>query len=119
MNEDLHIEKAAHLADKPAAEDLATDRARKFVADAISAQRNAARGGNLFVRRPAYVWGGVSLAIAASVALAIILFRPAPEDGTPGLVMENHSSHAQTEVADSLKTENSDTLVIETVVLPE
>ena len=130
MNEDLHIEKAAHLADKPGAENLATDRARKFVADALASQEEEARPSKihqLFVRKPVYAWSGIALALAACLAVAIVLFRPSasgdgvlPGYGTPGVLQENISTHAAgTEVTDTTITESSDTLTIDSIVLPE
>lgn len=112
MNEDLHIEKAAHLADKPGAEDLATGRAKKFVADALATKRRPV------LYRPVYVWGGVALAFAACVAIAVVLFRPAT-DGVPGMLIERQDIHAETEVADTTIVETTDTLVIESVILPD
>lgn len=128
MNEDLHIEKAAHLADKPGAENLATDRAKEFVAKTLAANENEDTpvSKSLFVRRPVFAWSGVALALAASVVVAVVLFRPASSGngndgilngfGTPGQLLENQSIHAETEVLDSLKTESSDTLTIETII---
>jgi len=122
MNEDLHIEKAARLADKPGAENLATDRARKFVADALAAreeEKPVVR--NIFARRPVYAWGGVVMALAACVAIALVLFRtdPSGNDGVPGVLFENQAIHAESETADSLATQTSDTLTVETVIEPE
>ncbi len=111
MNEDLHIEKAAHLADKPGAENLATDRARRFVADTLAPR-------SLFARKPIYAWGGITVALAACVAVAVVLFRPT-KDGVPGMLMENQNIHAATETADTTKVEATDTLVIERIILPE
>jgi len=121
MNEDLHIEKAARLADKPGAENLATDRAREFVAKALAAQEKEEPVRNIFVRRPVYAWGGVAVALAACVAAAIVLFRPAGEDGmgVPGVLFENQAIHAESETADSLATQTADTLTVETVIEPE
>lgn len=118
MNEDLHIEKAAHLADKPGAENLATDRAKEFVAKTLAGNENEDTpvSKSLFVRRPVFAWSGVALALAACVAVAVVLFRPASHFGTPGQLLENQSIHAETEVLDSLKTESSDTLTIETII---
>ncbi len=120
MNEDLHIEKAAQLADKPAAENLATNRAKKFVADALASQeeKKPTRVINLFERKPMYAWGSLAMAIAACVAVAVILFRPT-RDGASGLLMENQNIHAETDVADTTVTESSDTLTIESIILPE
>lgn len=120
MNEDLHIEKAAWLVDKPAAENLANDRAKKFVAKALASQaeEKPARVFNLFERKPMYAWGGVIVAVAACVAVAVILFNPI-QDGTPGLLIENLDIHAETDVADSVDTESSDTLIIESLIMPE
>ncbi len=121
MNEDLHIEKAAQLADKPAAENLATDRAKKFVADALASKKEEkpVRFINIFERKPIYAWGGVAMAIAACVALAVILFRPAP-GGVPGLLLENQDIHAETEaVSDTTGIESSDSLTVESIILPE
>lgn len=120
MNEELHIEKAARLADKPAAENLATNRARKFVADALAAQEEEEKPvRNIFVRRPVYAWGGVAL--AACMAMALVLFRtdPTGNDGVPGVLFENQAIHAKSETADSLATQTSDTLTVETVIEPE
>lgn len=126
MNEDLHIEKAAQLADKPAAENLATDRARDFVAKALdSRKKEEPSRKNIFVLRPVYAWGGMALAVAACVVVAVVLFRPSAQEGvipgygTPGTLLENQSIHANTEQLDSTLTENSDTLQIETIILPE
>lgn len=127
MNEDLHIEKAAHLADKPGAENLATDRARKFVAKALVSKEEAKpTNRNLFVRKPVYAWGGVAFALAACVAIAIVLFRPSasgdgvlPGYGTPGVLQENISNHASTNDTDTTITESSDTLAIESIIMPE
>lgn len=120
MNEDLHIEKAARLADKPAAENLANDRAKKFVADALASQvvEKPARVFNLFERKPMYAWGGLVVAVAACVAVAVILFRPT-QDGNPGLLIENVDIHAETDKADTVITESSDTLIIESIIVPE
>ena len=131
MNEDLHIEKAAHLADKTGAENLATDRAKDFVAKTLAAKENEDTPvlKNLFVRRPVFAWSSVALALAACLAVAIVLFRPASTGngnegilngfGTPGQLLENQSIHAEIEVLDSLKTESSDTLTVETIIKPE
>ena len=120
MNDDLHIEKAAHLADKPGAENLATDRAKKFVADALAAKKedDIPQTRSFFVRRPVFAWGGISIAFAACVAVAVVLFRPT-KDGVPGTLIENQSIHADTDVADTTKVATSDTLVIESIILPE
>lgn len=120
MNEDLHIEKAAHLADKPGAENLATDRAREFVAKALVAKEEPASARNRFVLKPVYAWGGVAMALAACVAVAVVIFRPhAPGYGTPGTLQENQSNLASGDVLDSLQTESSDTLKIEQFVISE
>ena len=128
MNEDLHIEKAAHLADKPGAENLATERAKGFVANALSGSNaNQTSTRTLFIRRPVFAWGSITVALAACVALAIVLFRPTnigdsivPGYGTPGQLLENQSIHAETEVLDSIKKAESDsTLTIESVVYPD
>lgn len=124
MNEDLHIEKAANLADKPGAENLATDRARKFVADALASKEEEAKPSKihqLFVRKPVYAWSGVAFALAACVAVAIVLFRPSADGyGTPGALQENISIHAAgAEVTDTTLSESSDSLSIESIVLPE
>lgn len=120
MNEDLHIENAARLADKPGAENLATDRAKKFVADALAAKEDEDKPKlkSFFIRRPVYAWGSVAMAIAACVVVAVILFRPA-KDGDPGILIENQNIHADTDVADTTKVETSDTLVIESIIQPE
>ena len=120
MNEDLHIEKAAHLADKPGAENLATERAKKFVAEALASKEEAepAKARNIFVLKPVYAWSGVVMAVAACVAIAVMLFRP-QDGGVPGLLLENQDVHADTEVADTTITESSDSLTIESVILPE
>ena len=115
MNEDLHIEKAAHLADKPGAENLATDRARAFVAQALGAKEEKKR-------RPVLLWSGMALAAAACVALGVILFRPSGNPamnggmGTPGKLQENLSIHAEGEKADTLNVETNDLLPIETII---
>lgn len=125
MNEDLHIEKAAYLADKPGAENLATDRAREFVAKALASQAKEAPARNIFVCRPVYAWGGVALALAACVAAAIVLFRPAGKDGVipgygiPGTLLENQSIHATSVTQDSLATQSADSLAVETIFEPE
>lgn len=122
MNEDLHIEKAAHLADKPGAENLATDRARDFVAKALAAkeEEDSASALNRFVLKPVYAWSGVALALAACVAVAIVVFRPhTPGYGTPGTLQENQSNFASGDVLDSLQTESSDTLKVKQIVYPE
>lgn len=120
MKEDLHIEKAAHLADKPGAENLATDRAKKLVADALAAkeEEGTPKFKSFFVRRPAYAWSGVAMALAACVAVAVVLFRPT-KDGVPGMLIENQNIHADTDVADTTIVETSDTLAIESIILPE
>lgn len=120
MNEDIHIEKAAHLADTPGAENLATDRAKKFVADALAAkdEEDAPMLKNFFVRRPVYAWGSFVMALAACVAIAVVLFRPT-QDGAPGLLIENQNIHADTDVSDTTIVESSDTLVIESIIMPE
>ena len=130
MNEDLHIEKAAHLADKPGAENLATDRAREFVAKALASkeEEEPVQARNVFGRRPVYAWGGIAMALAACVAVVIVLFRPTSSGngnegilngyGTPGQLLENQSIHAETEILDSLKTVSSDTLTVETIIEP-
>lgn len=120
MNEDLHIEKAAHLADKPGAEKLATDRAKQFVANALAAKKGEDMSNlkSFFVRRPVYAWGSVAMALAACVAVAVVLFRPA-KDGIPGMLIENQNIHADTDVADTTKVESSDTLAVENIILPE
>ena len=124
MNEELHIEKAARLADKPAAENLATDRARKFVADALASQeaKKPVRN-NIFQLRPAYVWGGLTMAVAACVAIAVVLFRSgsggSDDMGIPGILFENQVIHADSETLDSLATQTSDTLTVETIIEPE
>lgn len=128
MNEDLHIEKAAHLADKPGAEYLATERAKDFVAKALSgSEDNQTMPHSLFIRKPVFAWGSLSVALAVCVALAVVLFRPANNEegivheyGTPGQLLENQSIHAETEVLDSFNSVQSDTtLAIESVVYPE
>lgn len=121
MNEDLHIEKAAHLADKPGAENLATDRARLFVAEAMAGQKKQepTKVQNIFVRKPFYAWGGVAMALAACVALAVVLFRPVEEYGVPGQLHQNIAIHADTDVTDTITTESSDSLAIESIVMPE
>lgn len=128
MNEDLHIEKAAHLADKPGAENLATDRARMFVAKALASkeEEEPVQARDIFARQPMYAWGGFALALAACVVIAIVLFRPTFSGngnegilngyGTPVQLLEKQSIHAETEVLDSLKSESSDTLTIETII---
>ena len=120
MNDDLHIEKAAYLADKPGAENLATDRAKKFVADALAAkeEEDTPKLLSFFVRRPIYAWCGVAMALAACVAVVVVLFRPS-KDGIPGMLIENQNIHADTDVTDTTKVETSDTLVIESIILPE
>lgn len=124
MNEDLHIEIAARLADKPGAENLATERARKFVADALAQEEEElSKTQSLFVRKPVYAWGGVVLAIAACIAVAVVLFHPAAVDtgyGIPAQWQENQSSLAGSEDADTTAvSESSDTLAIEGIILPE
>lgn len=127
MNEDLHIEKAAQLVDKPGAENLANDRAKAFVAKAMASQKKKELKivHNLFIRKPVYAWSGVAMALAACVAIAIFLFRPSGQDGVipghgnPGQLIENQSIHAGTEVLDSTKTDSADTLAIESVIYPE
>lgn len=121
MNEDLHIEKAAHLADKPGAENLATERAKKFVADALASKDEAepVKARNIFVLKPIYAWSGVAMVAAACVAIAVMLFRP-QDGGVSGLLLENQDVHADTEVTDTTTiTESSDTLTIESIILPE
>ena len=120
MNEDLQIEKAAQLADKQSAENLATARARKFVSDALANKKEEdnPKRKSFFVRRPVYAWGGVSIAFAACVAVAVVLFPPT-KDGVPGTLIENQSIHADMDVADTTKVATSDTLVIESIVFPE
>ena len=118
MNEDLHIEKAAHLADKPGAENLATDRARGFVAQALASKEEKKW-------RHVFLWGGVAMAIAACVAVAIVIFRTSGQEGvihgygTPGQLLESQSVHAETEILDSTKTASSDTLTAESIICPE
>ena len=122
MNEELHIEKAARLADKPAAENLATERARKFVADALaSKEEEKPVVHNIFARRPVYAWGSVAVALAACVAIALVLFRtdPSGNDGVPGVLFENQAIHAGSVAVDSLDTQTADTLTVETVIEPE
>ena len=121
MNEDLHIEKAARLADKPAAENLATDRAREFVTKALASQEKEEPVRNIFFRRPVYAWGGVAVALAACIAAAIVLFRPAGKDGqgVPGVLFENQAIHAESDSADSLAQQSSDTLSVHTIIEPE
>lgn len=127
MNEDLQIEKAAHLADKPGAENLSTDRARMFVAKALASKEDEepVRLRNIFERRPIFAWGGVCLAFVACVAVAIVIIRPSGQDGvlpgygSPGQLLENQSFHAETEVLDSTTTANSDTLTVESISYPE
>ena len=126
MNEDLHIEKAARLADKAGAENLANDRARKFVARTLeSTGVSAASFSRLFARwkripgtpglgpwGPVLTWGGTALAVAACAA-AFIIWRPfapqrtLPGYGTPGQLFENQSIHA---AADTLNSTVTDTL---------
>lgn len=123
MNEDLQIEKAAHLADKPGAEELATDRAREFVAKALAskADKEPVQKRNIFERRRVFAWGSVCLAFAACVAVAIVVFRPSGQEGvlpgygSPGQLLENQSFHAETAVLDSTKTVSSDTLTVESI----
>lgn len=126
MNEDIHIEKAARLADKPGAEDLATDRAREFVARAMASRpAEPSFFKSLFARRPAFAWGGVAFALVACAAVAVMVFRPSaggnviPGYGTPGQLQEIQSVHAGTEPADTSLTESSDSVFVETIVLPE
>ena len=120
MNEDIYIEKAAHLADKPGAENLVTDRAKKFVADALAAKKEEDTSNlkSYFVRRPVYAWGSVAMALAACVVVAVVLFRPA-KDGIPGMLIENQNIHADIDVADTTRVETSDTLAVESIILPE
>ena len=124
MNDDLHIEKAALLADKPAAENLATGRAKVFVAQALKGRRETQSQHKAFVLKPVYAWSGVALALAACVAVFFVLFRGAPDGanpgyGLPGQLQMNESVHAATEVADTNLTESSDTLKVEQILLPE
>ena len=123
MNEDLQIEKAAHLADKPGAEDLATDRAKRFVSEAL-ASKSESRSGlwGAFSRRPFFAWGSVAVALAACVAVAVLLFRPDSTGtgyGTPAQLLEGQSIHAGTEVVDSTASESSDSLTIEHIIQAE
>lgn len=123
--------KAALLADKPGAEDLDNERARAFVAKALASKEREAtkQSKNSSARRLVYTWGGVALALAACIAVTIFLFRPissSTEDegimngyGTPGQLLENQSVHAELGIWDSLKTESSDSLTIETVIVPK
>ena len=117
MNEDLHIEKAAHLADKPGAENLATGRAKKFVADALAARETKGTHKTI-IPRPIYAWGGVAIALAACVAIAVILFRPTM-GGIPGMLIEHQDIHADTAVTDTTILETSDTLMIESIIWPD
>ncbi len=119
MNEDLHIEKAARLADKPGAENLANDRAKAFVAKALKNQKDKEVGRkSIFSRRPVYTWGGIAMAMAACVAVAIVLSRPTgdngmvPGYGNPGTLLEDQSIHANSELLDSAKTESADSLIL-------
>ncbi|MBQ9474732.1 MAG: hypothetical protein IJU69_00550 [Bacteroidales bacterium] len=119
MNEDLHIEKAAGLADRQGAENLATDRAREFVAKALDAKKEKAsqsrRG--LFAGNPVFAWGAGVLALAACIAAAVIIIRPSGSGyGTPGQVFEDQSVHAATETVDSTATRTSDSLAVETII---
>lgn len=118
MNEDLHIEKAAHLADKPGAENLATGRAKKYVADTLADRKQKEASESRMSLRPVYAWGGVAVALAACVAVAVILFRPAT-DGVPGTLIEQQNIHADTDAADTTTVGTSDTLFIERIILPE
>ena len=116
MNEDLHIEKAAMLADKPAAENLAGDRARSFVAGAMAKK-------SFFKRRPVFIWSGATVALAAGIA-AIFVFTGKGVSGgsvygSPAELLENQSNHADKAAVDTTVNNSSDTITIESVVYPE
>lgn len=129
MNEDLHIEKAAQLADKQGAENLATERAKMFVASALASTKAEKSSWihRFFVQRPAVAWCGTAFALAACVAAAVVLFHPSSGDdngvlpgyGVPGHLQENQSIHANTDLADTTLTVSSDTLVIDAIVKTE
>ena len=128
MNEDLHIEKAAHLADKPAAENLATGRAREFVAESLAKHDiKPQKSRNIITWKQAAAWGG--MALAACIAVVVVILRPSSGEGgeminpsvfgVPSLLNENVSIHAD---ADSVVTSNSnssDSLAIDTIVYQE
>lgn len=111
MNEDLQIVTAARLSDVQAPEDLATDRARKFISARLKGKESGTKDSFLIriFHNHTVVWGGVSVAMAACVALVVILLKP-QSNGDFFEVMQEESIHAGTASVDSTAIGQTDTL---------
>jgi hypothetical protein len=107
MKEDIHIKTAADLADADAPETISGARAREFVAKTMKKKKII----------PFPVWGG-ALAVAASIALAVVLILPDDSDGmgSPYQLMEMESIHSETAQVDSTVVDTLDArITIETI----
>lgn len=92
LKEELHILKAASLADAGAPVEMDREKARRVVSAALA--KNGKQGHGR--RTLAFTLGGAMLAAAAVLAAVLVLF---PQNGgTPGTLMQQESVHASESV---------------------
>lgn len=105
MKEDLHIKIAADLADTQGPEILSERKAAEFVSKTLGNKRKTI---------PFRVWCGATIAVAASVVLAVVLFSP--EGGSnipsPNQIMEKYSVHADMSQVDSTIVDTLETKIV-------
>ena len=108
MKDDLQIKIAAGLADTDAPENLTGKRASDLIARTVGKKKTI----------PFAVWGGSTIAVAASVVFAIVLLSPKDSQtfGNPNQLMEKHSIHSDVAQVDTTVIDSLDThIVIESV----
>lgn len=113
MKEDLQIKIGADLADKEAPEKLSDQRAREFVSRVIGKDTQQ----QVKSRRipPFLVWGGSAIAVAASIVIAVMVFRSG-EYGNPSQLIEIQSIHSDVAAVDTTLTEATDTVLVYEIV---
>lgn len=106
LKEELHILKAASLADAGAPVEMDREKARRVVSAAL------AKNGKHGRRTLAFTLGGAMLAAAAVLAAVLVLF---PQNGgTPGTLMQQESVHAsESVVADTTACDSVDFEIME------
>ncbi len=104
MKEDIHIKIAAGLADAKAPENLSGKRANDFVSRTIGKKKTI----------PFAIWGGSAIAVAASVAFAIVLFSPKDSQtfGNPSELMEMQSIHSDIAQVDTTVVDSLDAHIV-------
>lgn len=114
--DELRIEKAANLADSDAPVQLDTERARRFIKEALrEKEAPSAFAGfrSSIFKTPAYMWGGVGVLAVASLAIMLVL-SPAFSRSDSQVMPELESVHAN---LDSLNTSTDSLMVADECIM--